>query len=212
MEKTVETLKLLGIIRRKEVEEAIKKIPREEFLPEEFKKYAYVDTPIPVGYGQTTSAIHMVAMLCEHTELKKGDNVLEIGAGSGYMASVYQYITKSEVVTIEVIKELAKFAKKNLRKLNLDYFIHVINADATHSLPFRNKFDVIIVTACSKDIPLEYINYLENEGRLIIPVGLYEFGQELILVRKKDKKIYSNKICDCAFVPLKGTGKVYKND
>jgi Protein-L-isoaspartate carboxylmethyltransferase len=122
MEKTINTLKLLGIIRRKEVEEAIRKIPREEFLPEEYKKFAYVDTPIPIGYGQTTSAIHMVAMLCENAELKKGDFVLEIGTGSGYMASIYQYITKSEVITIEVIKDLAKFDQKKLKKIKFGSF------------------------------------------------------------------------------------------
>jgi protein-L-isoaspartate(D-aspartate) O-methyltransferase len=210
MERVLEELKILGILRRKEVEEALKKIPRAEFLPEEVKKYAHLDTPLPIGYDQTTSAIHMVCMLCEETELKKGEKVLEIGAGSGYMASIYHEITGEEVLTIEIVPELAKFAKKNLRKLNLDSMIHVINADATFSLPFRTKFDVIIVTACSRDIPKEYVEMLDENGRLIIPVGAYQFSQDLILIKKTKEKIEKNKISEVAFVPLRGIGLVYK--
>jgi len=211
MERIIEELKLLGILKREIVEKALREIPRAEFLPEEMKRYAYIDTPIPIGYDQTTSAIHMVTMLCEETELKEGDEVLEIGAGSGYMASVYNNITKGEVVTIEIITELAKFAKKNLRRLGLDSFIHVINADATYSLPLRNKFDVIIVTACSKDIPNEYIEKLKENGRLIIPVGSYLFSQDLILIRKKKEGKEIKKISEVAFVPLKGIGKVFQS-
>lgn len=210
MEKIIKFLKEAGVIKRKEVEEALKKIPRKEFLPESMKNYAEIDTPIPIGHGQTTSAVHMTALLCEITELKQDETVLEIGAGSGYMASIYNSITKSEIFTIEIIKDLAKFAKKNIKKQGLDWLIHVVNADCTYSLPFRNKFDVIIVTACSKDIPDEYIKKLNENGRLIIPVGSYEFSQELFLVKKIKNKIFMKKITECAFVPLTGTNKLFK--
>ncbi|HLI46558.1 MAG TPA: protein-L-isoaspartate(D-aspartate) O-methyltransferase [Geobacterales bacterium] len=211
MERVIEELKELGIIRREVVEKALKEVPRAEFLPEEVRQYAHLDTPIPIGYDQTTSAIHMVSMLCEETELEEGDEVLEIGTGSGYMACVYSKITKKEVFTIEIIPELAKFAKKNLRKLGMDAFIHVINADATFSLPFRNDFDVIIVTACSKDIPKEYIEKLKDRGRLIMPVGAYKFSQDLILIKKIGKKQEMKKITEVAFVPLRGIGRIYND-
>ncbi len=210
MERTIEELKYLGIIKREKIERALKEINREDFLPEEEKKYAHLDTPLPIGYGQTTSAIHMVSILCEATNLDEGDEVLEIGAGSGYMAAIYHKITKSKVVTLEIIPELAIFAKKNLRKQNLDFMIDVINADATLSLPLREKFDVIIVTACSKALPKQYIDALKEGGKLIIPVGPYQLSQDLILVKKEGKSIKIEKITEVAFVPLRGTGLIFK--
>lgn len=211
IENVIRDLKNLGIIKRKEVEEALYKVPREEFLPEEVKHYAYLDTPIPIGYNQTTSALHMVAMLCEITEMNQNDTVLEIGTGSGYMSAVYYSITKSEVFSIEIIKELAKFAKKNLRKLGLDAFIHIINADATYSLPFREKFDVIIITACSKKIPQEYVDMLKIKGRMAIPVGLDQFYQDLFLIKKeKEDKVINQRLTSVAFVPLRGTDRIFK--
>jgi Protein-L-isoaspartate carboxylmethyltransferase len=118
IDNTLRELKSLGIIKRKVVEEALRRIPRSEFLPSNVKQYADLDSPIPIGYNQTTSAIHMVAMLCEITDLNENDIVLEIGTGSGYMAAVYNFITKREVFSIEIIKELANFAKSNLKKLD----------------------------------------------------------------------------------------------
>ncbi len=211
MERTIEELKYLGIIKREKVEKALKEVKREEFLPEEMKKYAYLDTPLPIGYGQTTSALHMVSMVCEITNLDEGDEVLEIGTGSGYMAAIYNRITNSPVITLEIIKELAIFAKKNLRKQNLDSMIDVINADATFPLPLRKKFDVIIVTACSKTIPQQYIDALKERGRLIIPVGQYQLSQDLILVKKDKGEVKKEKITEVAFVPLRGTEVVFKD-
>jgi Protein-L-isoaspartate carboxylmethyltransferase len=211
IDNTLRELKSLGIIKRKVVEEALRRIPRSEFLPSNVKQYADLDSPIPIGYNQTTSAIHMVAMLCEITDLNENDIVLEIGTGSGYMAAVYNFITKREVFSIEIIKELANFAKSNLKKVGLDPFIHVINADATHSLPFRERFDVIIVTACSKNIPKEYTEMLKENGRMAIPVGFDQFYQDLFLVKKdKEGKVLANRITTVAFVPLKGSNKIFK--
>jgi len=209
-ERVITELKEIGILKSERVEKAIREIPREEFIPDYLKKYAYADTPLPIGYHQTTSALHMVTMLCEYTNLSEGNFTLEIGGGSGYMASVYHKVTNNEVITVEIIKELAIKSKKNLRKLNLDSFIHVINADASHSLPFRNNFDVIIVTACSPTIPDEYIEKLNENGRLIIPVGEHEYFQELVLIKKEKDGIKKHIISGCAFVPLIGTGRLFK--
>jgi protein-L-isoaspartate(D-aspartate) O-methyltransferase len=211
IETVLEELKQIGIIKRKIVEDALKDIPRKEFLPDEVKHYADLDTPIPIGHNQTTSAIHMIAIICESINLSENDNVLEIGTGSGYMASIYNYITKQEVISIEIIKDLAVFAKKNLRKLGLDAYVHVINADATYSIPLRNKFDAVIVTACSKNLPKEYLEVIKDNGRLIIPIGSDLYYQDLIKVIKKDGKIKIENLGNVAFVPLKGSGRVFSS-
>ncbi|MEM4748198.1 MAG: protein-L-isoaspartate O-methyltransferase, partial [Archaeoglobaceae archaeon] len=101
---------------------AIKKVPRHLFVPERYRNEAYVDTPLPIGYGQTISAPHMVAIMCELLDLREGEKVLEIGTGCGYHAAVTAEIVGKSglVVSIERIPELAEMAKRNLSSLGYD--------------------------------------------------------------------------------------------
>ncbi|MEM3832000.1 MAG: protein-L-isoaspartate(D-aspartate) O-methyltransferase [Thermoprotei archaeon] len=208
-EKVIKGLYEEGFIKRKIVLEAMLKIPREEFVPPQYKDYAYVDTPIPIGEGQTVSALHMTAMMCEYAELKPGMRILEIGTGSGYMASVYSSIVCSQepgiVITLEISPYLAKRAWKNIVRLGYGMFIDVIVADGSIEPPLRGNFDAIIVTAAASHIPEELVGKLENGGRLVIPVGTPDFYQELMLVHKDaEGKVHIKSLGAVAFVPLRG--------
>ncbi|MBW9223796.1 protein-L-isoaspartate O-methyltransferase [Methanothermococcus sp. SCGC AD-155-E23] len=199
----VERLKREGYIKSEKVIQALLKVPREEFLPEGLKEYAYVDTPLSIGYGQTISAIHMVGMMCEALDLKEGQKVLEVGTGSGYHAAVVAEIVGKDglVVTVERIPELAERARKVLKKLGYDNVI-VVCGDGTLGYPPLAPYDRIYVTAAGPKIPKPLIEQLKDGGKMVIPVG--KDLQELILLEKRGGKIFKKKLCEVAFVPLIG--------
>ena len=210
-ERLVKRLIEEGFLRDKKVIEAMRKVPREEFVPENLRNSAYADTPLPIGYGQTISAPHMVAMMCEYLELKVGDKVLEVGAGSGYHAAVIKEIVAPEnaenpghVYTIEIVKELAEFARKNLEKTSYKNRVTVIHGDGTLGLPEHAPFDRIIVTAAAPSIPKPLIEQLADGGILIIPVGEPHFSQVLKRVMKVKDTLKFDDLCDVVFVPLRG--------
>src|SRR4030042_2460990 len=109
-----------GYLKTEEVKQAFQAVPREEFVPEFLKNYSYVDTPLEIGNGQTISAPHMVAMMCEALEIKKGQKILEVGTGSGYHAAVVAQLVgeTGRVYIIERFESLAAKAIQNLRKIN----------------------------------------------------------------------------------------------
>lgn len=199
----VERLKRYGYIRSKEVEDAMLSIRREDFVPPSVRRYAYDDTPLEIGFGQTISAPHMVAMMCEELELKKGLKILEIGAGSGYHAAVISRIIGEEgkVYSIERIAELAEFARKNLEKAGIKN-VEVIEGDGSLGLPEYAPYDRILVTCSAPDIPEPLIEQLKEGGIILIPVG--RTFSVLIKGIKKGKRLEKKEICGCAFVPLIG--------
>lgn len=199
----VERLKREGYIRNEKVIQALLKVPREEFLPEELKEYAYIDTPLSIGYGQTISAIHMVGMMCEALDLKEGQKVLEVGTGSGYHAAVVAEIVGKDgvVVTIERIPELAERAKKVLKRLGYDNVI-VVCGDGTLGYPPLAPYDRIYITAAGPKIPKPLIDQLKDGGKIVAPVG--RKIQELILLEKRECKVFEKRLCEVAFVPLIG--------
>ncbi len=199
----LDRLKEEGYIKSDKVYKALLKVPREMFIPDDVKNYAYVDAPLPIGYGQTISAIHMVAMMCENLDLQEGDKVLEVGSGCGYHAAVVSEIVGKDglVVSIERIPELAEMARNNLKKLGYDNVI-VICGDGTLGCPEYAPYDKIYITASGPQVPKPLINQLKDGGKLIMPVGNYL--QELILLEKKDGKIIEKKLGSVAFVPLIG--------
>ncbi len=199
----VERLKRYGYIRSKEVEDAMLSVKREDFVPPSVRRYAYDDTPLEIGFGQTISAPHMVAMMCEELELKKGLKILEIGAGSGYHAAVISKIIGEEgkVYSIERIAELAEFARKNLEKAGIKN-VEVIEGDGSLGLPEYAPYDRILVTCSAPDIPEPLIEQLKEGGIILIPVG--RTFSVLIKGIKKGKRLERKEICGCAFVPLIG--------
>ncbi|WP_457620460.1 protein-L-isoaspartate O-methyltransferase [Methanopyrus sp.] len=205
-ERLVERLKSLGYIRSDRVAEAMLKVPRHEFVPEDLRDRAYVDSPLPIGKGQTISAPHMVALMTELLDPRPGHKVLEVGAGSGYHAAVVAELVKPDgrVITVERIPELADFARDNLRRTGYDRFVEVVVGDGTKGYPPEAPYDRILVTAGAPDVPESLLEQLKPGGRMVIPVGDRHM-QELWLVEKtEDGEIRRQRHGGCAFVPLVG--------
>jgi len=201
----VESLKRRGYVSNAAVEAAMRRVPREEFLPEDIRDDAYVDTPLPIGEGQTISAPHMVAIMAEQLDLGPGMKILEIGAGSGYHAAVCAEIVGREgcIYTVERISSLASFAEANLKKTGYASVVTVIFGDGTKGLPEHAPYDRIFVAAGAPDIPSPLTEQLGDGGKLLVPVG-GRFYQDLIRVEKRGSKLKKENLGGCVFVPLIG--------
>jgi len=201
-----ELVKRLILERRiysKEVEQAFLEIPREVFVPDSIKKYAYLDTPLEIGNGQTISAPHMVAIMVEGLDIKKGQKILEIGAGSGYHAAIVSKLIgkNGHVYTIERHSSLTENAKKNIKNAGITN-ITIETGDGSQGLSKYGPYDRIYVTCAAPGIPPPLIEQLKNKGKLMIPVG--KAICELKLIEKKGEKLIENNLGGCAFVPLIG--------
>jgi protein-L-isoaspartate(D-aspartate) O-methyltransferase len=194
-----------GYIRTPEVERAMRSVPREKFVPESIAKDAYVDSPLPIGLGQTISAPHMVAIMLEELELRSKLKVLEIGAGSGYHAAVAAEIVKPDgrVFTIERIPELAEMARRNIDASGYSDTVEVVLGDGSKGLVKEAPFDRIFVAAGAPDVPRSLTDQLSEDGIMLIPVGS-RYLQDLIKVRKKKGKLVEERKGGCIFVPLIG--------
>lgn len=201
----VERLVAFGYLRSEKVIEAMKRVPRHLFVPDDQIPYAYDDRPLLIGMDQTISAPHMVAMMCDALDLEEDHKVLEIGAGSGYHACVIaDIVKKGTVYTIERIEELAEKAKENLKKTNCGR-VEVIVGDGTKGYEKEAPYDRILVTAGAPDMPPPLLDQLKIGGKLLIPIGSSRYMQQLILVIKTgEKKIEKEYLGGCAFVPLIG--------
>lgn len=199
----VESLKKQGYIKTKSVEKAFMQTPRELFLPDNLKQNAYVDTPLQIGEGQTISAPHMVAIMCEELELEEGQKILEIGAGSGYHAAVVSKIIgeKGHIYTIERLPELAKKAEENLKKANIKN-VTVKTGDGSEGLKEYALYDIIYVTCAAPEIPLPLIEQLKDPGKLMVPIG--NTFCMLTLLEKQKGETKRRNLGSCAFVPLVG--------
>ena len=186
-----------------DVLEAMMRVKRHLFVPHSVTGQAYSDYPLPIGEGQTISAPHMVAMMCGYLELKKGEKVLEIGAGSGYHAAVIAELIgeTGHVYSVERIPWLVDFSRENLKRAGYKH-VTVIQGDGTLGLPEHAPYDKISVTCAAPAVPPPLLEQLKEGGKMVIPIGRYL--QELYLVKKKEKGIEQEKKCDVAFVPLVG--------
>ncbi len=204
-DRLVRSLLSAGYIRSPKVERAMRVVPREKFLPVEMEEEAYVDSPMPIGLGQTISAPHMVAIMEEELELSTGLKVLEIGAGSGYHAAVTAEIVgqSGKVFTIERIPELVKLARTNLESAGYAGNIEVILGDGSRGLPREAPFDRIFVAAGAPDVPAPLVDQLAEEGVMLIPVGS-RLMQDLIKIRKRRGKVIQENKGGVIFVPLIG--------
>ncbi len=195
----IEELKSYGIGER--VLKAMRKVPRHLFIPEEVRKYAYVDRPLPIGENQTISAPHMVAMMCDLLDIKKGMQILEIGAGCGYHAAVMvELVEDGHIYTIERRESLANTARENLKVAGYSN-VMVIVGDGTLGLSEHAPYDRISVACAAPDIPPPLLEQLKYGGKMVIPIGRH--SQELYLVEKKDT-IIKKRSGGVMFVPLMG--------
>ena len=180
--------------------EAMLKIPRHKFLPDYLGDYAYSDSPLPIGMGQTISQPYIVAYMTELLTLNKGDKVLEIGTGSGYQAAILAEIG-CDVYTIEIVEILTLRAKKVLQSLSYKN-IHFKVDDGYMGWEENAPYDAILVTAAPPEIPEPLTEQLKEGGKMIIPVG--DYFQELILLKKTGEGLKEKRVTPVRFVPMTG--------
>jgi len=196
MDKLTAYLVKKGVLKDERVIKAFAENPRYKFVPERYKDYWYVDEPLPTFEGQTISQPSTVAFMTQALEVGEGMKVLEVGAGSGWQAAILSSLVgkNGKVYTIERIPKLYEFAKRNLRdKKNVE----VILGDGSKGLPRKAPFDRIIVTAAAREVPRALIEQLDEEGILLVPVGVGV--QRMVKVWKKGRKEY---LGEFVFVPL----------
>ena len=181
--------------------DVMRRVPRHEFVPEEFRGLSYADHPITIGHGQTISQPYIVALMTQTLELKKEDVVLEIGTGCGYQTAVLAELCR-EVFSIERIASLAHEAKAVLHKLGYQN-IKIKVADGSLGWQEKMAFDAIIVTAAAPDANTPFPKELKDGGRMVIPIG-DRYHQTLFRFTKKDDRLVSQEVCQCVFVPLIG--------
>jgi len=179
---------------------AMQNVKRHLFVPENLQNYAYNDSPLPIGLGQTISQPYIVAFMSEQLELVPGMKILEIGTGSGYQAAILAYLG-CEVYTIEFLEELAAKAKNIFNELDFNN-IKVKHGNGYLGWPEEAPFDAIIVTAAPENIPEKLIGQLKEDGKMIVPVGKVDSVQLLKLIIKKDKKIIEETLLPVRFVPM----------
>lgn len=186
-----------------DVMNAMRDVPRHEFVPVEQRRYAYLNEPLPIGYGQTISQPYIVALMTELLKLEPDDLVLEIGTGSGYQAAVLD-AAGANVYTIEIVQELAGQAEERLQRLGYGD-IRTKMGDGYYGWPEAAPFDGILVTAAASHIPPPLIAQLGPGGRMVIPVGPQFSVQQLMLITKnQDGTVRTQMLLPVAFVPLTG--------
>jgi protein-L-isoaspartate(D-aspartate) O-methyltransferase len=183
-----------GVIR------AMKNVPRHLFVPQRYRDSSYIDSPLPIGEGQTISQPYIVAFMTEALDLKPEDRVLEIGTGSGYQAAVLAELVK-EVYTIEIVEKLGKRAQQTLDTLGYKN-IHVKIGDGYKGWPDKAPFDAVIVTCAPEEIPEPLVEQLEEGGRIIIPVGKAGSVQRLVRAIKKKGRLRTENVMPVRFVPM----------
>lgn len=182
---------------------AMGEVPRQEFVRFEDRQRAYINAPLPIGYGQTISQPYIVALMTDLLNLEAGDAVLEIGTGSGYQAAVLD-AAGAKVYTIEIIQELGWQAEKRLQRLDYGN-VQTKIGDGYYGWPEAAPFDGILVTAAASHIPPPLIEQLKPGGRMVIPVGPQFTVQQLVLITKnQDGTVETRLLLPVAFVPLTG--------
>ncbi len=186
--------------------EVMGRVPRHEFVPDDYKSYAYHDRALPIGEGQTISQPYIVAYMTQVLGVQPGEKVLEIGTGSGYQAAILSELAQ-EVHTIEIVSPLGLAAQKRLRKLGYkNVTVHI--GDGYNGLPDEAPFDAILVTAGAEELPQPLMEQLADGGRMVIPIGPHGGVRQLTLITREKGRYKSEKLMAVRFVPfIRGTGK-----
>lgn len=192
-------------IEQKSVLEAMREVPREEFVPAKYRVTAYSDRPLPIGEGQTISQPYMVAMMIEALGIEEDEKVLEIGTGSGYAAAVLSRIAR-DVYTVERHQRLAEEAAERFEALDYDN-VHVRHADGTRGWAGEAPFDAIVAAAAGPTVPDSLKSQLAPGGRLVIPVGQRIGAQTLVRVTRETQNggFSEENLGAVRFVPLIGS-------
>ena len=190
-------------IRSGPVLQAMMRVPRDMFVPTDDRHLAYLDTPVPIGKGQTISQPYIVALITEALRLQPTDNVLEVGAGSGYQAAVLaELVPQGKVITVEVVRSLAQRARDTLCELGYKNIV-VENATDNLGCSWRGPYDAILVSAAAPALSPTLVGQLAVGGRMIVPVGNRD-QQELVCVLRTGEGISLRMLGPCRFVPLIG--------
>lgn len=184
-----------------DVLDAMRTVPRHEFVLERYLDQAYADHPLPIGYGQTISQPYIVAVMTEKIGVKRGDKVLDIGTGSGYQAAILAQLG-AEVYSIEIIPELAESATERLKRLGYD--VVTTQGDGYFGWQKHAPFDAIIVAAAPDHVPQPLALQLKDGGRLVIPVGPQGSYQTLWQFSREGDELEAVNLGGVAFVPLTG--------
>ncbi len=182
---------------------AMSEVPREEFLNDELRDFAYEDSPLPIGQGQTISQPYIVAYMIDALDLEGGERVLEVGTGTGYAAAVLSRIA-ADVYTIERHCALARSARATFDRLGYRN-VHVVEGDGTRGWPAAAPYDAIVVAAGGNEAPASLRSQLTIGGRLVIPVGPTPREQRLVrIVRLGEEDFEQVELLPVRFVPLIG--------
>lgn len=201
-EKLLADLESGGYLNDPRLEEAMLEVPRHVFVPKELRDAAYEDRPLPIGFGQTVSAPHMVAMMSTALQLEGGEKVLEVGTGVGYHAAIVRHLVgpKGRVISVEFLPELVQLAKKNLKAAKSKVEVH--EGDGFAGWPEEAPYDAVYVTCAIPDIPDALIDQLKEGGHFIAPVGITRC--QLMAGRKVDGELLLDDLGPCLFVNAQG--------
>jgi protein-L-isoaspartate(D-aspartate) O-methyltransferase len=180
---------------------AMAKVPREHFVPEDVRRSAYNDSALPIGHEQTISQPWVVAAICQALHLGGGENVLEIGTGSGYSAAVLAQLA-GHVVSVERVPELGEWARTRLDELGI-HNVQVIVGDGSRGYPEGAPYDAIAVHAASPEAPHSMLSELAREGRLVVPIATGSADLLTAFIRENGN-LRQETIGPCRFVPLIG--------
>jgi protein-L-isoaspartate(D-aspartate) O-methyltransferase len=187
-------------VKDERVLEAMRRVPRHRFVPDEVSAHAYADSPLPIGYRQTISQPYIVGYMTEQLRVRPGQKILEIGTGSGYQAAVLSEMG-AKVYTIEIVSELAVRAARDLASLGYKT-VEVRAGDGYRGWPEAAPFDRIIVTAAPDHVPQPLVEQLAVGGRLVIPVG--DSYQQMTIIEKTPQGVVESQTIDVMFVPMTG--------
>jgi len=185
--------------------QAMRSVPRHDFVPEAYVNQAYEDHPLPIGYGQTISQPYIVAWMTELLDLQPGEKVLEIGTGSGYQAAVLAELEGIDVYTIEIVPELADLAAERLGAPGYSH-VTTCQGDGYYGWPEHAPYDAIIVTAAPDHLPQPLVAQLTAGGRLVIPIGPPGSYQDLWRFAYEDGELRAENMGGVIFVPFTGEG------